>query len=78
MRIVSPLLSQTLQFLYLNSAFAPCADSVISHLYRVCRSLLHETLMFILTKLALPSLHTQCFSVDGMLVINYSTSAAWG
>ncbi|ORY08174.1 autophagy protein 12, partial [Basidiobolus meristosporus CBS 931.73] len=40
-------------FLYINSAFSPAPDELVSNLYK-------------------------SFSVEGQLIINYCTTAAWG
>jgi ubiquitin-like protein ATG12 len=60
-----------LQFTYINLAFSPAPDDTVSNLFKVQQFLPDGC-----TRMSdsLP----QSFATDGHLIVNYSTTAAWG
>ncbi|RUS22882.1 ubiquitin-like autophagy protein Apg12-domain-containing protein [Endogone sp. FLAS-F59071] len=70
-------------FLYINSAFSPAPDEIVSNLHKVSHGICFKAeLSIICYQISLTLAHAilmiQCFNTDGHLIINYCTSAAWG
>ncbi len=69
------------KFLYINSSFSPAPDDTVGNLYKVGREttgMRAASRAFLLTVPRSRPTPSQCFGTEGHLIVNYSSTAAWG